>query len=208
MDPLTIKPGFRLNSHPAFSPERFSHPCAHLSLQTKDSLTLAGDSSSASQCSWQEASRPGGPAPSASQGGRGGLHCAAHSTALNSERCSISAQRETAIALHEERGRSRKREGELSLERGGLAGEGKRFCRHSTAMEEASKGASSAPAAPAELVAPTPPAEPTAAAAGPKRSTAPSTSFEGCRPALSQEILEVVKEMGFESMTPVQVCVS
>lgn len=37
------------------------------------------------------------------------------------------------------------------------------------------------------------------------RRTAPSTSFEGCRPALSQEILEVVKEMGFESMTPVQV---
>lgn len=39
----------------------------------------------------------------------------------------------------------------------------------------------------------------------PKRAAAPSTSFKGCRPALSQEVLEVVKEMGFESMTPVQV---
>ncbi|CAM9310364.1 unnamed protein product, partial [Scytosiphon promiscuus] len=36
------------------------------------------------------------------------------------------------------------------------------------------------------------------------RSIAPSTSFEGCRPSLSHEVLEVVKEMGFESMTPVQ----
>lgn len=43
------------------------------------------------------------------------------------------------------------------------------------------------------------------AAVAPKRAAAPSTSFEGCRPALSQEVLEVVKEMGFESMTPVQV---
>eukprot|EP00903_Cladosiphon_okamuranus_P022636 g20831.t1 len=43
-----------------------------------------------------------------------------------------------------------------------------------------------------------------AAPAAPKRAAAPSTSFEGCRPALSQEVLEVVKEMGFESMTPVQ----
>lgn len=38
-----------------------------------------------------------------------------------------------------------------------------------------------------------------------KRAAAPSTSFEGCRPALSEEVLEVVKDMGFESMTPVQV---
>lgn len=44
-----------------------------------------------------------------------------------------------------------------------------------------------------------------APAAAPKRAAAPSTSFKGCRPALSQEVLETVKEMGFESMTPVQV---
>ena len=42
-----------------------------------------------------------------------------------------------------------------------------------------------------------------------KRRTglAPSTSFNACRPALSQETIEVVQEMGFESMTPVQVCI-
>lgn len=39
----------------------------------------------------------------------------------------------------------------------------------------------------------------------PKRAVAPSTFFKGCRPTLSQEVLEVVKEMSFESMTPVQV---
>ena len=41
-----------------------------------------------------------------------------------------------------------------------------------------------------------------------KRSTAgrtPSTSFKHCRPSLSQEVIEVVTKMGFESMTPVQV---
>ncbi|CAM9212399.1 unnamed protein product, partial [Ascophyllum nodosum] len=40
-----------------------------------------------------------------------------------------------------------------------------------------------------------------------KRSTAgrtPSTSFKHCRPSLSQEVIEVVTKMGFESMTPVQ----
>lgn len=37
------------------------------------------------------------------------------------------------------------------------------------------------------------------------RTAAPSTSFEGCRPTLSHEVLEVVKAMGFKSMTPVQV---
>lgn len=33
----------------------------------------------------------------------------------------------------------------------------------------------------------------------------PCTSFKACRPRLSEEIIEVVTKMGFESMTPVQV---
>ena len=57
-----------------------------------------------------------------------------------------------------------------------------------TAVEEAAAGKGAEPAA--------------------KRCTglAPSTSFKACHPALSQETIEVVQEMGFESMTPVQVC--
>lgn len=35
---------------------------------------------------------------------------------------------------------------------------------------------------------------------------APPTSFSRCQPPLSQEILQVVDKMGFQSMTPVQVC--
>lgn len=47
----------------------------------------------------------------------------------------------------------------------------------------------------------------TAPVAVPKRTTgaAPSTLFNACRPALSVEVLQVVTEMGFEGMTPVQV---
>lgn len=37
------------------------------------------------------------------------------------------------------------------------------------------------------------------------RMAPPSTLFQRCRPALSLEALQVVTEMGFESMTPVQV---
>lgn len=33
----------------------------------------------------------------------------------------------------------------------------------------------------------------------------PCTSFKACRPRLSEEVIEVVTKMGFESMTPVQV---
>lgn len=47
---------------------------------------------------------------------------------------------------------------------------------------------------------------PAASAVAPRKGPAPPTSFSACRPALSQETLEVVKVMGFENMTPVQVC--
>lgn len=48
---------------------------------------------------------------------------------------------------------------------------------------------------------------PTAPVAATKRTTGapPSNLFQRCRPALSLEALQVVTEMGFESMTPVQV---
>ncbi len=73
-----------------------------------------------------------------------------------------------------------------------------------SSMEEIHEEGASRAAAPAAAAGPATAPGP-APAAQAKRRAAPSTSFEGCRPALSQEILEVVKDMGFESMTPVQV---
>ena len=92
----------------------------------------------------------------------------------------------------------------------------------SAAQGPVAAAASAGAAAPSATPAPAAPAAPTAAtatvaptetaavegatlAAKRRTGTAPSTSFKGCQPALSQDTLEVVQEMGFESMTPVQV---